>query len=376
MMNVIRNNIIIIALLQIMGERLDLLCSHEALILLRHCFSIPNVLYILSTAPCFLSFHLKSFDDLLRSTLSNIVNISLDSDVAWLQASLPVKVGGIGIRRSTHLAPSAFLASAAGCADMIHQILPPHIIKNDSLYIESALSIWADDHSHYLPSHPLSCSQRAWDASKIEAYVVTLQQSAADDLTKARLLSVFCPESGTWLNALPISSVCLRMDDEVVRIAVGLRLGLPLCHPHLCSGCGAEVGEDGIHGLSCRYSKYRHSRHVELNDIVKCSLDAAKIPSHLEPLGLYRSDGKRPDGASVVPWQRGKILVWDVTCSDSLAPSLRDIAIREPGAVAAAAEYRKSSKYAHLNATYHFIPIAVETLGVLGKDSFGILLSA
>ena len=156
------------------------------------------------------------------------------------------------------------------------------------------------------------------------------------------------------------------MDDEVVRIAVGLRLGLPLCHPHLCSGCGAEVGEDGIHGLSCRYSKGRHSRHAVLNDIVKRSLDAAKIPSHLEPLGLYRSDGKRPDGASVVPWQRGKILVWDVTCSDSLAPSIRDIAIREPAAVAAAAEHRK---YSHLNATHHFIPIAVETLGVLGEDA-------
>ena len=197
--------------------------------------------------------------------------------------------------------------------------------------------------------------------------MVTLQQSAADDLTKARLLAVSCPESGAWLNALPISSVGLRMDD--VRIPVGLRLGLPLCHPYLCSGCGAEVGEDGIHGLSCGYSKGRHSRHAALNDIIKCSLDAAMIPSHLEPLGLYRSDGKCPDGASVVPWQREKILVWDVTCSDSLVPSLRDIAIREPGAVAAAAEHRKRSKYSHLNATHHFFPIAVETLGVLGEDA-------
>ena len=64
----------------------------------------------------------------------------------------------------------------------------------------------------------------------------------------------------------------------------------------------------------------------------------------------------------MVPWQRGKILVCDVTCSDSLA-------IREPGAVSAAAEHRKRSKYSHLNATHHFIPIAVETLGVLGEDA-------
>ena len=35
-----------------------------------------------------------------------------------------------------------------------------------------------------------------------------------------------------------------------------------------------------------------------MNDIIKRSLESAKIPCHLEPVGLYRSDGKRPDGAS------------------------------------------------------------------------------
>ena len=30
----------------------------------------------------------------------------------------------------------------------------------------------------------------------------------------------------------------LCMDEEVVRIAVGLCLGVPLCHPHTCSHCG------------------------------------------------------------------------------------------------------------------------------------------
>ena len=36
-----------ITLLQIIGERLDLLCSHDTLILLRHCFSIPKVFVLL-----------------------------------------------------------------------------------------------------------------------------------------------------------------------------------------------------------------------------------------------------------------------------------------------------------------------------------------
>ena len=41
----------------------------------------------------------------------------------------------------------------------------------------------------------------------------------------------------------------------------------------------------------------------------------------LEPPGLYRSDGKRPDGVIMVPWEMGKQLVWNATLVDAFAPS-------------------------------------------------------
>ena len=95
----------------------------------------------------------------------------------------------------------------------------------------------------------------------------------------------------------------------MIRIAVGLRLGLALYRPHAFSDCGADVNDDVMHDLSCLYSRSHHFRHFALNDIVKRSPAATKIPCHLEPSGLYRSDGMRPNGASVVPCQRRKILV-------------------------------------------------------------------
>ena len=176
--------------------------------------------------------------------------------------------------------------------------------------------------------------------------------NASDQQASARLKAVTTSESGAWLQALPISSLGLRMDDETIRVAVGLRLGLPLCRPHMCTSCGAEVDKLGTHGLSCRFSKGRHSRHAAINDSIKQSLDCAKVPSHLEPTGLYRSDGKRPDGATIVPWKRGKILVWDATCPDTLAPSHSSLAIREAGAVTADAEFKKRQKYAHLDSSH------------------------
>ena len=163
----------------------------------------------------------------------------------------------------------------------------------------------------------------------------------------ARLLAVTTPESGAWLNALPISSLGLQMDD-VMRIAAGLHLGVAICHPHQCYSCSADVDSLGTHGLSCRSSSGRHCRHAAVNDIVKRSLDSPKIPSHLEPSGLYRSDGRRPDGASIVPWKKGRVLVWDATCPDTLAPSYLSIATAEAGAVAREAEHRKQVKYSHL----------------------------
>ena len=139
-------------------------------------------------------------------------------------------------------------------------------------------------------------------------------------------------------------------------------------HTHTCVGCGTAVDERALHCLSCCFSKDHHSHHAALNDLVKRSLDSAKIPSHLEPTGLYCTDGKKPDGATIVPWKGGRVLVWDLTCADTLAPSHRQLASREAGAVAASAEQRKKSKYAHLEATHHFVPIAVETLGVVGEE--------
>jgi len=38
-----------------------------------------------------------------------------------------------------------------------------------------------------------------------------------------------------------------------------------------------------------------------------------------EPSGLLRTDGKRPDGVTLLPWKQGKCATWDVTVSDTLA---------------------------------------------------------
>ena len=85
----------------------------------------------------------------------------------------------------------------------------------------------------------------------------------------------------------------LALDNESVRVAVGLRLGLDLCRPHCCH-CGDMVGQDGHHSIVCKRAHGRLLRHHVINDIICQALTKAEVPSTREPTGLFRDDGKRP----------------------------------------------------------------------------------
>ena len=77
--------------------------------------------------------------------------------------------------------------------------------------------------------------------------------------------------------------------------------------------------------------------------------------------------GKRPDGARLLPWARGKPLAWDITVPDTYAEShLHDTACR-PGAAADKAAANKSSKYHDLAGTHLFFPVAIETAGTWNR---------
>ena len=115
------------------------------------------------------------------------------------------------------------------------------------------------------------------------------------------------------------------------------------------------------------YINNNNYRHTTITTIIQRALSAGNIPSHPEPSGLYRSDGKRPDGITIAPWKRGRTLIWDATCIDTFAPSYIHTAIEEAGSVAEIAEIRKRKNYEALSAVHVFTPIAVETKCFLHK---------
>ena len=140
-----------------------------------------------------------------------------------------------------------------------------------------------------------------------------------------------------------------------------------------CTVCGSQIDKLGTHGLSCRRSPGRIPRHEALKSIIQQSLTAAKVPSILEPVGLSRTDNKRPDGATITPWLRGQPLAWDVTVWDAFAVSYLHLSSAGVGQVADMAARRKIDLYRNVARSDHFVPLAFESSGVFSDHSLSFL---
>src|SRR6218665_2508594 len=95
----------------------------------------------------------------------------------------------------------------------------------------------------------LIAKKSGWDRRYTDKVWTGLIESTSAPRDRARLLVSRAPHSGDWMLASPVTALGLRLSDEEVRIAVGLRLGTTLCEPHLCHHCREIVDAKGLHGL-------------------------------------------------------------------------------------------------------------------------------
>ncbi len=187
-------------MLRRMGDRLQHLSAQDALLLLKHSFALPKLLYNLRTSPCFLSPVLQEYDELLKSIVGRISNIHFrEDDPAWAQTTLPVKMGGLGIRSAVQLAPSAFLASAAASSDLVYHIIPPRLQGFQLPNVDDASALWSESHDLPLPEGAAQHhAAEGLGSPEVICLVESLLASAPDSRARARnmtylwLLHVAC----------------------------------------------------------------------------------------------------------------------------------------------------------------------------------------
>ncbi|XP_043202745.1 uncharacterized protein LOC122370853 [Amphibalanus amphitrite] len=351
--------------LERMVDRLQHIDAHSAFYLLRNCLWIPKLQYILRAAPVYRRLDLlQPLDETLRAAVCSITNVAFSQD-SWTQAVLPTRYGGLGIRRTQDLALPSYVTSLHHCMQLLMSMLPGSLRARLSAEQEVTLTDWrmAAEPAEP-PTGDAARSQRAWDsvlADKVRSSLL----ATATQVEQARLFAAGTVESGAWLHALPSASLGTLLDPPTLRVAVALRVGAEVCQPHRCR-CGSLADSLGHHALTCRLSAGRHPRHTALNDVIKRALQTVGLPSLLEPTGIDRGDGKRPDGLTLFPFTEGKSLVWDATCVNTYAASHLPATAAAAGAAARDAEERKMRKYSGLADRFQIQPVAIETSGVYG----------
>ncbi len=359
------------AQLALFSQRLQQLSAHSPFFLLRASISIPRLIYFLRCAPTWRKIDaLAQYDATLKDALEAILNCSL-SEAAWMQSSLPVKEGGLGVRHAVVVAIPCFLASVHSVLPHMDRLLPGYLHGTD-IAMEEGEERWTALGTAELPPEPVRGVQAAWERPILDITLSQLLLGAATPEDAARYRALRDKDAGAWLNALPSPQLGTHLSNESFRFAISLRLGCDVCQPHRCQ-CGAQVTPRGYHGLSCRRSAGRWSRHEAANDVIARALRSAEVPCIREPAGCSNEDGKRPDGLTLIPWSRGKSLCWDFTCADTFAPSYLPNTVRYQGAAASKAEDTKRKIYAFLLDRFIFVPVAMETTGVRGKEGLSLI---
>jgi len=358
--------------IQLMCSRLSLLSTQQAIYLLRNSLSTPRITYLLRCSPAFRFLDiLQDMDNMIIDAAEETLNITCDPRIRS-KLTLPLRLGGLGIRKPTQLSLPCYLSSLSGCSTLIKFFLPPshHAIIDDQIQettaqLRAALGDFAG---------PLDIeSQSGLDDLFCKQQLLNLEDSADTEAERARLLAARTPLSRKWLQALPSDPIGTLLTDFQFRVGVGLKLGGILCHPHICRLCGKSISSTGEHALNCRKSQGRHSRHSALNEEVKKTLVKAQIPALREPPGMSRDDGRRPDGITLVPWERGKSLMWDVTVVDTLAATYIHETALQTGAAAERADEQKRRKYSDFSREYIIAPLAIETLGPTSTSTWQLL---
>ena len=338
--------------------------------LLRACFSLPKFAFALRTSPPSHTSQASAFfDDSIRDALSDIIGAPIN-DRAWTQASLPVDLGGLGLRSAASLAPAAFLSSLSSASKIAKDVYPP--FSNEPLLAASLALMPPSSNITALNIPPQKVLSREIDLLAQHE----LFSSAADDRERARLLSLTLPHNGDFLKVVPSKALGLALDPLVFRVVTLYRLGLQIYPADAsCPVCGKLSDRFGDHAVGCGGDFDRIGRHDRLRDAIFGAARAAALAPRREV--AVTSSQSRPADIFLPSWSRGRPAALDVTVTSSLQRSSISGSASRAGHALQLAERRKRRTHATAchEAGVTFIPLAVEALGGWSSEACETLVS-
>jgi hypothetical protein len=112
--------------------------------LIKNCLFIPKFNFLLRTTPFWkFSNYVNSIDSdsSLKSSLEKILNLRLN-DLQWCQSTLPIRFGGLGIRRISDICLPSFPSSMHGVKKLVSLLLNSKDNELITHHYDEALAVW------------------------------------------------------------------------------------------------------------------------------------------------------------------------------------------------------------------------------------------
>ena len=285
--------------------------------LFRGCLSYNKINHLLRTCPPdLLEDALGKFDDHFQSMVADILRVGCLAEDQWEQASLPVRLSGLGVSQTRVTAGSAFVGSCALTKDLVAQLLG----KDGATYEPDGVSELLVAHEAVtgnLHDFASLCTEKSVQKLlSTERHENTLARLKSRSSIRSQNLMMACsmPHASDWLLAPPVAGLGLGLQSNVFRTALKFRLGIPLFDlpsacPALSSGgsiCGSEMDVFGDHALCCHNGPSLLFRHNNIRDILGHSARAAGLAAVvIEKKNQIEGSRAKPGDITVQQYHRG-----------------------------------------------------------------------
>ena len=365
-------------------RRLPLLAdSFVAFHLLRSCLSACRVTHLLRA----LSFDSgASLADqarrVIKDALNGVVGAPL-SEQQWALASLPTRLGGLGVLDPSSVQAAAHLSSFLSTSMMVISFRLPRLdVSHGQLVALAQLTpsarAWTDALRPFLEvGLPLNvdlsahtefkswCEQKNWADAQHNFSADILSVTLSPRLSHLRELSSGAHAS-SWLTAPSPLHPTLHWRSSDWQLLLRWRLGMPLPVPRRCVACGQHQDFYGDHALCCKamgvYARHNNLRQALTGLVTRagfaCQLEVALPGTNLIPADVF-----------VPTFVDGFPAALDVAVTHPLHPSAQAPATVVTGA---AAEARASAKVAYYESacqarSWSYTAFVAETTGAVNQ---------
>jgi hypothetical protein len=242
------------------------------LLLLRSCAGVAKLSYAFRTcSPLYLQEAQVRFDQSLRSSLEKIVTASGPGfgDWQWRLATLPIKLGGLGILSAGDIIQYAFLASRMQTSDLQDKILTKTGDISCGPSFQYALDTFNStcNIDAFSVTNGASAPQMMKTLAKCYFGVIEKDLVSKYSLSPRHVSILSCiraPHAHNFLFTIPIDGLGQRMNHCQFRSVLCYRLTVPMfSEGSICPSCNVHRmdiwGDHAVHCSSEVGVKFRHN---------------------------------------------------------------------------------------------------------------------